>query len=108
MKKVLAILLLSGAALAADTFHVSTVRNLQPTDPAPVSRAFRVFVIVGTVGHTRYTTQQIHGWGAADFEVGKDYVVIKSDAKSLTVIVPGKKRDIKERLDIVSAEETGQ
>jgi hypothetical protein len=103
---IITVLMLGAAAFAGDTLHVTTVRNLAATDPPPVSRAFRVYVIVGTVGKMRYTTQQIFSWGSQRFEVGKEYQVLKQDAQSLTLLMLDKKgREVKERLDVVSVEE---
>lgn len=97
---------MSAALLLLTLLHVTGVRNWAPTDPAPVSRAGRVYVITGTVDGTRYTTQQLFMWGSQHFEVGRDYTIVKQDDRSLTVIVPDKKgRPVKERLDIVGAEQ---
>lgn len=97
--------LLSTAALA-DSLHVTGVREWSPTDPPRVSRAFRTYVIVGTMNGSRYTAQQLFSWGSQRFTVGRDYEVTKADATSLTVIVPDKKgRKNTERLDVTSIEE---
>lgn len=99
-------MLLLLAAAHAETLHVTVVRNLQPTDPAPVSRAFRVFVIEGDIGAKHYTAQQIHSWGSLDFIVGEDYPVVKQDARSLTVVMHDKKgHELKERLDVTGVTE---
>jgi len=110
--KVIIVALAMFAALTSSaqtlTFHVTTVRDWATTDPAPVSRAFKIQVVMGTLNGKRYTTQQIFSWGSQHFEVGADYPVAKSDAKSLTVIMLDKKgHEIKERLDVVAAEELG-
>ncbi len=117
MKRLLAIVLLLTAAQITGAkdkqyetgtiLHITAVRNLAATDPAPVSRAFRVYMVVGTMGGFRYTAQQIFSWGSQHFEVGKDYEVLKSDPQSLTVLMHDKKgRETKERLDVVNTEET--
>jgi hypothetical protein len=99
-------MLLLLAAGHAETLHVTAVRNLQPTDPAPVSRAFRVFVIEGDIGAEHFTAQQIHSWGSQDFIVGEDYTVVKQDARSLTVLMHDKRgHEVKERLDITGITE---
>ena len=85
------------------------MRNLTITDAAPVSRAFRVFVISGTVGGVRYTAQQIYSWGSIPFDVGADYEVVKTDSRSITVLMHNKKgREVKERLDLTAVEEATQ
>jgi len=105
MRTVLALALLSSAAYA-ESLHVTTVRDWQPTDPAPVSRAFRVQVIEGTMGGSRYTAQQLMSWGTSRVHVGEDYEVVKADDRSLTVIVKDKKgRENKERLDVTGVQQ---
>jgi hypothetical protein len=105
MKTLLAMLIVAASA-SAQTFHVTGVRNWAATDPAPVSHAFRVYVITGNVGDKAYTAQQLFSWGSQHFEAGADYEVIKSDAQSLTIEMHDKKgHNIKERLDVVGVEE---
>lgn len=104
----LALIVLPALAVPAQTktFHVTVVRDWAATDPAPVSRAFKTYVVIGTVGATRYTTEQMFSWGSQHFAVGTDYEIVKSDDKSLTIVMHDKKgREIKERLDVVGAEE---
>jgi hypothetical protein len=102
---ILAVVLLTGSA-CAETLHVTTVRDWQPNDPAPVSRAFRVQVIEGRVGETTYTAQQMLSWGVSRVEVGRDYEVVKTDARSMTVVVLDKKgRPSKERLDVTGVQQ---
>lgn len=102
----LTILTALAASAQTQTFHVTAVREWTATDSAPVSRAFKTYVVTGKVGTVRYTTQQLFSWGSQRFAVGTDYEVVKSDAKSLTVVMHDKKgHDIKERLDVVGTEE---
>lgn len=97
---------LSISAAGAQTFHVTTGRDLQPTDPAPISRAFKVYVIEGALHGSKYTTMQTFSWGSQRFTVGTDYVVAKEDARTLTVVTHDKKgRDVKELLQVVSVSE---
>lgn len=85
--------------------HITGVRNWAPTDPAPVSRAGRVYVITGTVNGTRYTAQQLFMWGSQHFVIGQDYEVLKSDPQSMTVLMYDKKgHKIQERLDVTGVE----
>jgi len=93
-------LLLLLATAHAETSHVTVVRNLQPTDPSPVSRAFRVFVIERDIGAKHFS------WGSQEFIVGEDYTVMKQDTRSLTVLMHDKKgHEVKERLDITGITE---
>lgn len=103
---ILTILTASAASAQTQAFHVTAVREWTATDSAPVSRAFKTYVVTGKVGTVRYMTQQLFSWGGQRFAVGTDYEVVKSDAKSLTVVMHDKKgHDIKERLDVVGTEE---
>jgi hypothetical protein len=68
---VAAVFLLCTAALA-QTFHVTSVRDWAATDPAPVSRAFKTYVVTGTSGAVRYTAQQLFSRGSQRFEVGQE------------------------------------
>ena len=53
-----------------------------------------------------HTAKQMFTWGSQRFEIGKDYPVLKADAKSLTVMMHDKKgHEVKERLDVTGAEE---
>ncbi len=107
--KILAVILILTTAALAESFHVTAVRNIQPTDPAPVSRAFRVYVITGTIGQTRYTTQQLHSWGVQSLEVGRDYEIKKQDSRVLILNVMDKKgRPDTVRLNITSVEEVAK
>ena len=101
----LAVLALSSVAWGQDALHVTAVRDWTPTDAPRVSQV-RTNVITGTVGNVRYTAQQMFTWGSQRFEIGKDYPVLKADAKSLTVMMHDKKgHEVKERLDVTGAEE---
>ena len=106
MKRALCLLLLSASAFAAETFHVSGIRSLQPNDPEPVSRAFRVQVVTGTAGGVRYVLQHSLCWGCQRLELGKDYEIKKRDSKRINLLVPDKKgRRSDELLWIVDAVE---
>lgn len=106
MKRILFALIVLSGTLQAQQFHVTAIRRLQPTDPEPVTRAFRVSVVTGTMDGKKYITQQTMVWGSQALEVGKDYEVAKADARTIIVITHDKKgRDDKERLNIVSVEE---
>ena len=95
-------------AVEIGTLRVTAVRNWTETDPSPVSRAFRVYVIVGTMDGKRYTAQQIHSWGSQDFHVGEDYAVTKATDRELSVVTHDKKgREVKDLLDVTGVEETG-
>ncbi len=106
-KLILVATFLLGTFAFADTFHVTAVRDWAATDPAPVSRAFKVYVVTGTRNGIQYTGQQSFSWGSQHFEVGKDYDVPKTpDGKSITVTMHDKKgHEVKERLVITSMEE---
>lgn len=102
---ILSLIAVSGLAWG-QAFHVTAIRDLQPTDPVPGSRAFKVNVIIGTLGNVRYTAEQTFSWGSQRFEIGHDYDVLKIDARTLQVMMHDKNgRDIKERLNIIGAEE---
>lgn len=100
------VVLLSAMAASAETFHVSAVRDWAIGDPAPISRAFKVYTVVGNMGGIRYTTQQTFSWGSQRFEVGKNYEVTKADAKAINITMQDKKgRGVKERLNVMGVEE---
>src|SRR5690242_6439907 len=103
---IVAVLLMSMSAFAADAFHVTGVREWSPSDPAPVSRGPRVYVITGTVNGVQVTAQQMFTFGSQHLDVGQDYEVSKSDRTRLTVVTHDKKgRNVEERLVITSVQE---
>jgi hypothetical protein len=120
MRKIfLAVLLLIVPALG-ETFHVTSVRNLQPTDPHVITDhhsdgsrglfGMRVLVITGTMGSHKYTTQQLYmRVGGQRLETGHDYEVKKVSGDTIEVLVPDKKgRPNTERLRITEETERNQ
>ena len=94
------------AQTAPPVFHVTAVREWQPTDPPKITQAFRTYVITGTMSGRKYLAFQLYSWGSVRFMVGSDYAVTKEDAQALSVTMEDKKgRPVKERLDVVSVEE---
>jgi hypothetical protein len=90
MRSTIIALILVSAAFA-ETLHVTTVRERGPNDPPAVTRAFKTYVVEGTVGAVRYTMQQTYSWGSQRLEVGKDYEILKAKPQSLEVRVTDKK-----------------
>jgi hypothetical protein len=113
LMKTLTLALLAAASVAASastaqtpaTLHVTAVRDWAATDPPPSSHGSRVYVIVGTIGGVRYTTEQLFSWGSQHFQVGADYAVTMK-GQSLNVKMEDKKgREVPERLNVVATEE---
>lgn len=111
MKTLLGLLILTTGFIAwgqdqPKQFHVNAVHEWTVTDAPRVTKGFATYVVTGTIGNVKYTTQQIFSWGSQRFEIGTDYPVDKQDDRAVTVVTHNKKgREIKERLDITGAEE---
>jgi hypothetical protein len=102
----LPLLFVLSASAFGQSLHVTAVRELQPTDPAPVSRAFRVIVVSGTVDGKTYSLQQMKSWGTHLVQVGQDYPVLKLTERRLDVTVTDKKGKVwKENLDVMGVSE---
>jgi hypothetical protein len=99
-------LLLSVAAFAADTFHVTAIHKATRDNEKTYSTGFNQNIITGTVGNRRYTLEQLASWGFYHFEVGADYPVVKVNDKTLKVQVTNKKgKEATESLSVVTVEE---
>lgn len=100
------LLLFVAVSAGAQSLHVTAVRHLQPTDPAPVSRAFEVFVVTGMIDGKTYSLQQMKSWGTHLVQVGQDYPVLKLTDRTLDVTVTDKKgKAWKENLDVTGVSE---
>lgn len=103
------LVLMSAAAVCQDApkqFHVTSTHEWVLTDAPRITKAFTTYVVTGTIGNVKYTTQQTYSWGSQRFEIGTDYPVSKMDDKSIHFTMKNKKgRDIPEVVFITGAEE---
>jgi hypothetical protein len=108
MKKLLllAALVFSCSAFAADVFHVTGTHKATRDNEKTYHTSFDQNIITGTIGDRRYTLEQLSAWGAYHFEVGKDYPVVKATDRELKVSVTNKKgKQSTETLNVLTVEE---
>lgn len=100
-------LCVSAVAQQSQQFHVTSVHKATEVEKS-YKTAFAETLIVGTIGNKQYTLTELNSWGAPHMEVGQDYEVLQiknGNPDTVKLVVPGKKRDMKETFCVRTVEE---
>jgi len=91
------------------TMHVSSIHHATESEKT-YHTAFGQQFIETTIGNLHYTIEGLSGWAGCNVEIGKDYEVVKSSQKGVTIKCPvGKKgKTFNATFNVVTVEEVAE